>query len=104
VCAFFGCLYGGAVVVPAFPFVNQPTPPGSVPVAPRRGEHVLTSRILDVVQRDPEALDDAGGDVRWIAADDLLDGIEDDWEWPSVGAESVAQQTGWCASAAGTRC
>jgi acyl-CoA synthetase (AMP-forming)/AMP-acid ligase II len=96
VCAFFGCLYGGAVVVPAFPFVNQPTPLRLRGVLRHAGAGVVltTSRILAVIERDPEALAEAA-DVRWVTADDMLDGIEDDWEWPNASAESVAVQQTW---------
>lgn len=102
VCAFFGCLYAGAVVVPAFPFVNQPTRLRLRGVLRHAGARVVltTSRILAVVQREADGVQE-DEDVRWLAADDLPDGLGEDWEWPRVGADSVVVQQTWTVGARG---
>ncbi|HYG65657.1 MAG TPA: fatty acyl-AMP ligase, partial [Thermoanaerobaculia bacterium] len=94
--AFFGCLYAGAVAVPAYP-------PRAERIDPRleeivrdcRPRFVLTTAAILARLRSRGAGTDLGGlqDARWIAIDEAgTTGDSDaaEWQEPELGPESLA--------------
>ncbi|HEX8109870.1 MAG TPA: AMP-binding protein [Kofleriaceae bacterium] len=92
--AFFGCLYGGVVAVPAYP----PDPGRLARTLPRlcaiardaeTGFVLTTNDILrlasDVTNAEPDL-----ARLRWIASDAVPAGSESGWRPPGVGRDSVA--------------
>lgn len=91
VAAFFGCLYAGAIAVPAYP-------PHSVRMLPRiqaimadtQAEIVLTTtETLTSIQRNL-ALQPALAQLDWIATDTLDSRMADLWQEPVIQGESLA--------------
>lgn len=91
VASFFGCLYAGAIAVPAYP-------PHSARMLPRiqaimtdtQAEIVLTAaETLTSIQRNP-ALKPALEQLNWIATDTLDQRLSDLWQEPVIQADDLA--------------
>jgi amino acid adenylation domain-containing protein len=91
IAAFFGCLYAGAVAVPAYP--------------PRRNRNLLRLQALVADAQASVALTTAPvlarinplfsqnpylEPLRWLTSDSITAGIERYWEEPAVNSESLA--------------
>ncbi|AGC45639.1 amino acid adenylation domain-containing protein [Myxococcus stipitatus DSM 14675] len=94
VAGFFGCMASGVVAVPAYP----PDPSRLERTLPRlraiiqdaQAAVVLTtSFIVSMAEMLFEAAPDLR-DVRWVATDELPEGLEDTWQRPDVGPDSLA--------------
>jgi len=91
IAAFFGCLYGGAIAVPAYPpRPNRPLPRLQAIVADAQATIVLsTTHILaDLPRRFGHAPELAR--LRWLATDDSADDAAARWQAPAVTAETLA--------------
>ncbi|MGA7730510.1 MAG: fatty acyl-AMP ligase, partial [Chloroflexia bacterium] len=80
IAAFFGCLYAGAVAVPAFPpRANRPMPRLETIVADARVTIALATKaiIANVEPGSPQSAPLDG--LRWLAVDDLPPGLETGW-------------------------
>jgi acyl-CoA synthetase (AMP-forming)/AMP-acid ligase II len=91
VAAFFGCLYAGAVAVPAYPPRNNRNllRLQSLVGDARATLSLTTSTILS---RIASQLSEHSylATLTWLASDQIPRGIEDDWIEPAVGDESLA--------------
>jgi acyl transferase domain-containing protein/acyl-CoA synthetase (AMP-forming)/AMP-acid ligase II/acyl carrier protein len=91
VTAFYGCLYGGIVAIPAYPpRMNRPMLRLRSIVEDAGCDLVLTtaqvlSRLQSQVQNDDQL-----GKLQWVATDTFTDGSEDDWREPALGGETLA--------------
>lgn len=91
IAAFFGCLYAGVVAVPAYPprlnrhmgRIQAIAADAEAPVA------LMTRAVLDRVQplleQSPELKQ-----LRWMATDDIPDGVADRWNEPQVTGHTLA--------------
>ena len=93
IAAFFGCLYAGAVAVPAYPpdpnRLNRTLPRPQAIVADAQATTALTTAFI---QSMAELVFDEAPDLQaltWIATDELTDG-PDDWHDPQVSADALA--------------
>jgi acyl transferase domain-containing protein/acyl-CoA synthetase (AMP-forming)/AMP-acid ligase II/NADPH:quinone reductase-like Zn-dependent oxidoreductase/acyl carrier protein/NADP-dependent 3-hydroxy acid dehydrogenase YdfG len=90
--AFMGCLYAGAVAVPAFP----PDPTRLARTLPRLraiAEDAGSRFALApaAICRMGTALAMAGlRGIQWIESDNLAIGLEDEWELPNIAREGIA--------------
>ncbi|MBV8317834.1 MAG: AMP-binding protein, partial [Planctomycetaceae bacterium] len=91
VAAFVGCLYAGAVAVPAYlPRVNRPMTRLRAIVAEARPGAVLTASAQGPdVPRWAEQIPELAG-LHHLATDALGDDRADDWRDPGVGRETLA--------------
>ncbi|HJT57575.1 MAG TPA: AMP-binding protein [Ktedonobacteraceae bacterium] len=89
--AFFGCLYAGAVAVPAYPpHMNRSISRLLAIIEDAQPKVILTDTrtIADIRQRFSATIDrDA---MQWIAIESLEEGIEDMWQSPCVTENSLA--------------
>jgi len=91
IAAFFGCLYAGAVPVPAYP--------------PRRNRNLLRLQAVVADAAAAVALTTAPilariapsfsenpylQPLRWLTTEGIADGAENDWQEPAVSADSLA--------------
>lgn len=92
--AFFGCLYAGAVAVPALPVAQGPNrrslPRLRAIVSDSGAKAALTTGGLlatttPLLAQAPELTR-----LDWLAIDAIPDGMEDGWKAPAVGGESIA--------------
>ncbi|MFE1744005.1 amino acid adenylation domain-containing protein [Coleofasciculus sp. H7-2] len=89
--AFFGCLYAGAIAVPAYPPRNQRnTPRIQAILQDAQAKIALTTtgivskvRSLLTQKTDPDALN-------WLTTDNIANGIEDNWQPPSIHQDTLA--------------
>ncbi|MEW5860347.1 MAG: amino acid adenylation domain-containing protein [Cyanobacteriota bacterium] len=89
--AFFGCLYAGAIAVPAYPPRNQRnTPRIQAILQDAQAKIALTTtaifakvRSLLAQKTDPNALN-------WLTTDNIANGIEEYWEPPSIHQDTLA--------------
>jgi 8-amino-7-oxononanoate synthase len=91
IAAFFGCLYGGAIAVPAYPpRLNRPTPRLQAIVADAQATVALTTpAILSNIERRFEHAPELEA-LRWLVIDDIPAGVEVDWQEPTLTSESSA--------------
>ncbi len=91
VAAFYGCLYAGAIAVPAYPpRPNRPMPRIRAIVADAQARIALTTQaVFATIERRIEDLPDLQA-LTWRTTDDLPAGPEDMWRDPSVGLETLA--------------
>ncbi|HEX8161810.1 MAG TPA: amino acid adenylation domain-containing protein [Pyrinomonadaceae bacterium] len=91
VAAFFGCLYAGAVAVPAYPPRRNRTPLRlQAIVASAKAALALTTtpiltRVAPLFSQSPYL-----EGLRWQVTDDIADGLEDDWREPAAGRDHLA--------------
>jgi amino acid adenylation domain-containing protein len=94
VSAFFGCLYGGTIAVPAYP----PDPARLSRTLPRfqaisknaRPLFALTTKSLLPLFEELAAQHPGLNNIRWLATDDLADEMADRWTDPRIDADSIA--------------
>lgn len=91
VAAFFGCLYAGAVAVPAFPpRANRPTPRLEAIVVDAQVAVALATKavLANLSGKSPQAapLDK----LRWLAVDDLPPGLDTRWRQTRPAPDQLA--------------
>jgi amino acid adenylation domain-containing protein len=92
VVAFLGCLYGGAVAVPAYPpRTHRPDSRLAAIVADARPRFALTTPALAQLAAGFAAQAPGLRDVRWIATEELDDGWAERWSPPA--AAQLAERT-----------
>ncbi|QIR40551.1 AMP-binding protein [Tolypothrix sp. PCC 7910] len=89
--AFFGCLYGGVVAVPAYPPRNQRNTPRILAIIKDAQPAVIltTTAILAQLQSllgDKFAIDN----IHWLTTDNLAPGLEATWQKPSINIDTLA--------------
>ncbi|HEX6289049.1 MAG TPA: amino acid adenylation domain-containing protein, partial [Herpetosiphonaceae bacterium] len=91
IAAFFGCLYAGAIAVPAYPpALNRSRTRIQSIVADAQPTAVLaTARIISKMQRQSDDLLSLAA-LRWLATDDLPDDAALDWTPPALAPERIA--------------
>jgi amino acid adenylation domain-containing protein len=89
--AFFGCLYAGAIAVPAYPprhnrnshrlqsLIADAAPSIALTTAP------ILSRITTTLVQNPEL-----AKLRWVAPENELIAESEDWEEPSIAGDDLA--------------
>ncbi|MEW6083605.1 MAG: amino acid adenylation domain-containing protein [Chloroflexota bacterium] len=91
IAAFFGCLYAGAVAVPAYPpRLNRPVPRIQAIVADSQAKFALTtSTILQNIEQRFEQSPDLQ-ELSWLDTDHVPAGAEADWRDPNIDADTLA--------------
>jgi acyl transferase domain-containing protein/acyl-CoA synthetase (AMP-forming)/AMP-acid ligase II/acyl carrier protein len=91
VTAFFGCLYAGAIAVPAYPPVlNRPS--SQVTTFIENATPAAAFTISAIVQLRDSLVDQepAIGTIPWLATDEIEEGLESDWRRPDITPETIA--------------
>lgn len=91
IAAFFGCLYAGVVAVPAYPpRFNQSMSRLQDIVADAHATVVLTttSILSNLKQWEAEAPELAA--LHWLATDNVVSTLAEDWQEPAVGSNTLA--------------
>jgi amino acid adenylation domain-containing protein len=92
--AFFGCLYGGFVAVPAYPpdpsRLNRTLPRLQGIARDAGAEIVLTTSPILAITDSLGAIAPDLATKKWLATDDLAAGLDAGWRRPDVGAETLA--------------
>ena len=84
IAAFFGCMYAGVVAVPAtYPKPRRPMPRLNR-IAVDCDAHVALSTAATLTTLDPELLSADAATSQWIATDELLDDLADQWQRPTI--------------------
>ncbi len=89
--AFFGCLYAGAVAVPAYPPSSKRLMPrlqGMIEDA-KAAVVLTTSKVKSKLKQDVLPSLHAT-DLNWLLLDEIPDRIEEDWNHPQVHRETTA--------------
>jgi acyl-CoA synthetase (AMP-forming)/AMP-acid ligase II/NRPS condensation-like uncharacterized protein/acyl carrier protein len=87
--AFFGCLYAGAIAVPAYPPHNQRnTPRIQAIVADAQAKMALTTTAL--LPKLQSLLSKNTASLEWLATDNLPPNIETAWQAPDINQDSLA--------------
>ena len=91
IAAFFGCLYAGAVAVPAYPpRLNRPVPRIQAIVADSQAKFALTtSSILHNIEQRFEQSPDLQA-LSWLNTDQVAPGSEAEWRDPNINADTLA--------------
>ncbi|XYI03749.1 amino acid adenylation domain-containing protein [Sorangium sp. So ce1128] len=92
--AVLGCLYAGAVAVPAYPpdpaRLGRTLPRLKALIADARASLALTTRdILPMASFLAEQSEELKA-LRWLATDDVDDGAADAWREPAAGSDTLA--------------
>ncbi|MCB0120548.1 MAG: AMP-binding protein, partial [Anaerolineales bacterium] len=89
--SFFGCLYAGVTAVPAYPpRLNRPVPRIQSIVADSHATFAITtSTILHNIEQRFEHAPDLKA-LHWLNSDETPAGLEADWRYPDVSAETLA--------------
>ncbi|HYO62471.1 MAG TPA: condensation domain-containing protein, partial [Pyrinomonadaceae bacterium] len=91
VAAFFGCLYAGAVAVPAYPpRANRSLERLHSIAVEAEASAALTSRQILSKLTPALALAPALGSLRWAASEEIEDGRAELWREPEVTRETLA--------------
>jgi acyl-CoA synthetase (AMP-forming)/AMP-acid ligase II/acyl carrier protein len=94
VSAFMGCLYAGAVAVPAYPpdpmRVARTLPRLEAVIQDARARFALTTGFIQSVAESLGEQSAALAGLTWIATDTVDDGAADGWKDPGVSRESLA--------------
>lgn len=91
IAAFFGCLYAGAVAVPAYPpRRNRNLLRLQAVVADAQATVALTTastltRIVPFFSQNPYL-----APLRWLTSDSVTEGMEKDWQEPAITGEALA--------------
>ncbi|HNB69700.1 MAG TPA: type I polyketide synthase [Acidobacteriota bacterium] len=92
--AFFGCLYGGVIGVPAYPphpqRVNRTLPRLQAIAADAKAKFVMTTRQ---VYSMAEMLFDQAPDLarmEWVVTDEIPDSVAETWQPPDITPDSLA--------------
>ena len=90
IAAFFGCLYAGVVAVPAtYPKPRRPMPRLNR-IAVDCDAHVALSTAATLTTLDPDLLSADAATTQWIATDELVDGLAEHFELPTVRETDLA--------------
>lgn len=91
VAAFFGCLYAGAIAVPAYPpRQNQSLERLQAIVADAQPKFALTNQqVLAIVGPHLDSLPNLRA-IQWIATDQLDEMARSDWQRPAIASETLA--------------
>jgi amino acid adenylation domain-containing protein/thioester reductase-like protein len=91
IAAFFGCLYAGAVAVPAYPpRLNRPVPRIQAIVADSQAKFALTtSAILHNIEQRFEQSPDLQA-LSWLDTEHVPAGSEAEWRDPNIHADTLA--------------
>jgi len=91
IASFFGCLYAGAVAVPAYPpRLNRPAPRIQGIVADSQAKFALTtSTILHNIERRFQHAPDLQA-LSWLDTEQVPPGLEAEWRDPNINAETLA--------------
>ncbi|MBD6618563.1 amino acid adenylation domain-containing protein [Komarekiella sp. 'clone 1'] len=89
--AFFGCLYAGVVAVTAYPPRNERNTPRikAISIDAQASIALTTTEILSTVQSLMSQKTDLES-LQWLTTDDLVEGIEDTWQEPSIDQDTLA--------------
>ncbi|HZI14401.1 MAG TPA: fatty acyl-AMP ligase, partial [Myxococcus sp.] len=94
VSAFMGCLYAGAVAVPAYPpdpmRVARTLPRLEAVIQDARARFALTTGFIQSVAESLGEQSAALAGLTWIATDTVEDSAADGWKDPGVARESLA--------------
>ncbi len=94
VAAFVGCLYAGAVAVPAYPpdpmRVARTLPRLEAVIQDARARFALTTGFIQSVAESLGEQSAALAGLTWIATDTVEDGAADGWKDPGASRESLA--------------
>src|SRR5215467_7145061 len=88
IAAFFGCLYAGAIAVPAYPpkrnrsLLRLQAIVADVKAGVALTTSSLLSRTVPLFSQNPYL-----EPLRWLASDNLPGGLENNWEEPAVSSE-----------------
>ena len=89
--AFFGCLYAGAIAVPAYPpRPRRPMTRLKAIVADSAARAALTTSDVLGDLSERIAADATLGALTWIESDRVSNGLADKWTEPGVDSESLA--------------
>ncbi len=91
IASFFGCLYAGAVAVPAYPpRLNRPVPRIQAIVADSQAKFALTtSAILHNIEQRFEQSPDLHA-LSWLNTEQVSPSLEAEWRDPNVDADTLA--------------
>lgn len=91
VASFFGCLYAGAIAVPAYPpYAARNVPRIQAIVDNTQAEIVLTTaETLTTVRRCFEHIPELAH-IEWTASDTIPEQLADEWQEPTITPESLA--------------
>ena len=91
IAAFFGCLYAGAVAVPAYPpRLNRPVPRIQAIVADSQAKFALTtSAILHNIEQRFEQSPELQA-LSWLNTEQVAPGSEAEWRDPNIHADTLA--------------
>ncbi|MBN3958469.1 non-ribosomal peptide synthetase [Nostoc sp. NMS8] len=89
--AFFGCLYAGVVAVTAYPPRNERNTPRikAISIDAQAAIALTTTEILPTVQSLMSQKTDLES-LQWLTTDNLAEGIEDNWQQPSIDRDTLA--------------
>jgi amino acid adenylation domain-containing protein len=88
--AFFGCLYGGVIAVPAYPPQNKRnTPRIETIIADAQAAIALTTEKL-LPQMQSLLKNSQLKNLQWLATDSLKAGIEANWQQPDLEPNAIA--------------
>ncbi|MBD1902823.1 non-ribosomal peptide synthetase [Trichocoleus sp. DQ-A3] len=89
--AFFGCLYAGAIAVPAYPPRNQRnTPRIQAILQDAQAKIALTTTAIFAKVRSLLAQKTDSDALNWLTTDNIANGIEEYWEPPSIHQDTLA--------------
>ena len=89
--AYFGCLYAGAIAVPAYPPRKNRSMLRIQAVAQSANAAVALT-TADVLKRVGEMIDEAPSlkNIPWQATTEIEEGLEENWTDPNVDADTIA--------------
>ncbi|WP_193197122.1 non-ribosomal peptide synthetase [Nostoc sp. MG11] len=89
--AFFGCLYAGVVAVTAYPPRNERNTPRikAISIDAQAAIALTTTEILSTVRSLMSQKTDLES-LQWLTTDNLVEGIEDTWQEPSIDQDTLA--------------
>ncbi|MFN6530673.1 non-ribosomal peptide synthetase [Nostoc sp. ChiSLP03a] len=89
--AFFGCLYAGVVAITAYPPRNERNTPRikAISIDAQAAIALTTTEILPNVQSLMTQKTDLES-LQWLTTDNLAEGIEDNWQEPSIDRDTLA--------------
>jgi amino acid adenylation domain-containing protein len=91
VAAFFGCLYANVVAVPTYPpRLNRLLSRTLAIAADSQARFLLTTKALLPALQEVAALTGELKDFGWVVTDDIREPLENDWQEPPLGNDTLA--------------
>ena len=92
VSAFFGCLYAGAIAVPAFPPRRNRNIERIQSISEDAGADVVLT-VRDVIGRSQDSLEETPQlrQLNWLSTDDFDSSLADEWRMPELDAAALAR-------------